>query len=305
VTRILDGNALAEHLRAEVAEQVSALVRSGMRPPSLRVVLVGDDPASRIYVKSKAGDSAEVGIDGQTVELPASIGQHELLALIDRLNQDDAIDGILVQLPLPAGLQVPAVQSRVSPAKDVDCLHPENVGRLWLDLDGFVPCTPAGILELLLRQGIELVGRHAVVVGRSAIVGKPMAALFLRQHCTVTICHSRTRDLAGLCRQADVLVAAVGRPGFITEQHVREGAVVVDVGINRLTDRAIVERLFPGDKKKLTAWERRGSVLAGDVDFVRVAPKASAITPVPGGVGPLTRALLLVNTLKAYRARAG
>jgi len=226
-------------------------------------------------------------------------------ATVDDLNADPAIDGILVQLPLPKQLDEDAILHRIDPGKDVDGFHPENVGHLWLDLPGFVPATPAGVMELLRRTGVELEGKHAVVVGRSHIVGKPMAALLLAENATVTVCHSRTRDLAAVCRRADVLVAAVGRAGMIGAEHVAPGAVVVDVGINVLTEREDVERFFAGDEKKLGAFERRGSVLIGDVDFHAAAANAAAITPVPGGVGPLTIAMLLVNTLTAGRRRQG
>jgi methylenetetrahydrofolate dehydrogenase (NADP+)/methenyltetrahydrofolate cyclohydrolase len=268
-------------------------------------VLVGDDPASRLYVGSKARASEEVGIRARTLHLPADTPEERLLATIASLNADDAVDGILVQLPLPPGLGERRALEAVAPEKDVDGFHPVNVGRLWLGRPGFVPATPAGILELLRRHGVPLAGRHAVVVGRSDIVGKPVAALLLREHCTVTICHSRTPDLAAVTRTADLLVAAVGRPALLGPDHVREGAVVVDVGINRITDPAEVERLFPGDAARREQLARRGAVVVGDVDFRRVAPRAAAITPVPGGVGPLTVAMLLANTLAAARARQG
>jgi methylenetetrahydrofolate dehydrogenase (NADP+)/methenyltetrahydrofolate cyclohydrolase len=236
---------------------------------------------------------------------PAATTQDELAAIVDELNQNETIDGMLLQLPLPRHIEERPLLERILPAKDVDGFHPVNAGRLWLDLPGFVPATPAGILELLKRRGTPLAGRRAVVVGRSNTVGKPMAALLLRENCTVTLCHSKTADLAAVAREGDILVAAVGRPGLVSAEHVKDGAVVIDVGINRVSDRATVERLFPGDARKLAQLEQKGAVLVGDVDFVRVAPKASAITPVPGGVGPLTVAMLLVNTLKAARRRQG
>lgn len=304
MTRILDGKAHAAEIRAEVAAAVRRRVDAGHRPPGLAVILVGDDSASQVYVGSKERAAREAGFTSRTVRLPESVSAAELAAEVERLNDDPEIDGFLIQLPLPAGLPQTELLDRVRPDKDVDGFHPVNVGRLWLDRDGFAPATPVGIVELLRRERIPLEGRHAVVVGRSAIVGKPLAALLLRQQCTVTICHSRTRDLAAQCRQADLVVAAVGRAGLIGPEHVQEGAVVVDVGIHRLTERAEVERLFPGDAGRLATLERRGSVLTGDVDFVRVAPLAGAITPVPGGVGPLTVAMLLVNTLRAAQSRA-
>ncbi|HVR98798.1 MAG TPA: tetrahydrofolate dehydrogenase/cyclohydrolase catalytic domain-containing protein, partial [Thermoanaerobaculia bacterium] len=277
----------------------------GYRPPGLAAVLVGDDPASHVYVSGKVKACGEADIESRTIRLPAATSEEELAGVVDGLNQEDAVDGILVQLPLPRQIHERRILDRVHPDKDVDGFHPVSVGRLWLDQEGFVPATPSGILELLRRNNIPLAGRHAVVVGRSAIVGKPMAGLLLREHCTVTVCHSRTPDLAAVTRGADVLIAAVGRPALIGAEHVREGAVVIDVGINRISDRAEVERLFPGDAARLEQVERRGSTLVGDVDFTRVAPIAAAITPVPGGVGPLTIASLLANTLKAARRRQG
>jgi methylenetetrahydrofolate dehydrogenase (NADP+) / methenyltetrahydrofolate cyclohydrolase len=300
---ILDGKSAAATIRSEVAAGVQELVAAGKRPPGLAAVLVGDDPASHVYVGSKIKASAEVGIVSRTLRRPASLSEGELLDLVDELNADDAIDGILVQLPLPRGINDKRVIARVSPDKDVDGFHPLNAGRLWLDEPGFVPATPYGILELLRRSQVPLVGRHAVVVGRSATVGKPMAALLLREHCTVTICHSRTVDLPAVTRLGDIVVAAIGRPAILGAEHIRPGAVVVDVGINRLSERAEVERVFPGDAERLRQFEAKGSVLVGDVDFTRVAPIAGAITPVPGGVGPLTVAMLMVNTLAAARQR--
>lgn len=305
MTRILNGRELARTLRDEVAAAVQQLRSQGHRPPGLSVILVGDDPASQVYVGSKEKAAAEAGFHGGTVRLSAEASAEEVAKAIDRLNADDTIDGFLVQLPLPEPLPERELLDRVDPEKDVDGFHPLNVGRLWLDRPSFAPATPSGILELLRREQIELKGSHAVIVGRSAIVGKPMAALLLREHCTVTICHSRTRDLEAVCRQADLLVAAVGRPGMIGPQHVKDGAVVIDVGINRLTERAEVERFFPGDEKRLETFDRRGSTLVGDVDFNAVADRCKAITPVPGGVGPLTVASLLVNTLHAARRRLG
>ena len=302
---ILDGKAAAAAIRAEVAAGVRELTAAGKRAPGLAAVLVGDNPASQVYVGSKIKASAEVGIASRTLRRPATLAEAELIALVDELNADDEVDGILVQLPLPRGIDERRVIARVSPDKDVDGFHPLNAGRLWLDEPGFVPATPFGILELLRRQQVPFVGRRAVVVGRSATVGKPMAALLLREHCTVTICHSRTADLAAVTREADLLVAAIGRPGMLGPEHVKEGAVVVDVGINRLRERAEVERFFPGDAERLRQLETRGSTIIGDVDYVRVAPRCSAITPVPGGVGLLTVAMLLVNTLHAARLRQG
>jgi len=305
VTRLLEGKPVAAALRAEVAAGVQDLVARGLRPPGLSAVLVGEDPASHVYVGSKVKACTEAGLQSRTVRLPAAVTEDELLAVVDAENADPAVDGLLVQLPLPRGIDERRVLDRVSPDKDVDGFHPVSVGRLWLDQPGFVSATPAGILALLTRSAIPLAGRHAVVVGRSAIVGKPVTALLLRENCTVTVCHSKTRGLAAITSQADLLIAAIGRPAFLGPDHVKEGAVVVDVGINRLADRSEVERLFPGDAARLAQLESRGQVIVGDVDFTRVAPKASAITPVPGGVGLLTVAMLLVNTLTAARLRQG
>lgn len=299
MTTILDGNALARQIRGEVAQGVQEITTGGGRPPGLTAVLVGDNPASKVYVRSKARDCEKVGIASQTHTPSEDCTQTELIELIDQLNADDSVDGILVQLPLPDHLDEKLILARVRPDKDVDGFNPVNVGRLWTDEEGFAPATPSGIVEILRRSDIPLVGSHAVIVGRSTIVGKPMGALLLREHCTVTFCHSRTRDLEAVCQEADILIAAIGRLAFFGPQHIREGATVIDVGINRITEPAEVERLFPGDEKRRTQLETKGSTLVGDVDYFRVAPKAGAITPVPGGVGPLTRAMLLVNTLKA------
>ena len=305
MTKILDGNALAKEIRGEVAATVSELIEGGGRPPGLAALLIGENPASEVYVRSKARDCEKVGILSRTLRRPSDCDQEELLELIDELNGDPEIDGILVQLPLPSGLNEKLILARVSPAKDVDGFHPESVGHLWLDEEGFVPATPSGIMEMLRRSDIPLEGRQAVIVGRSTIVGKPMGALLLRENCTVTFCHSRTKDLPGVCREADLLIAAIGRKAFFGPEHVKPGAVVVDVGINRITDASEVERLFPGDEARRQRFEDKGSVLVGDVDYTRVAPLTSAITPVPGGVGPLTRAMLLVNTLRAAQLRQG
>ena len=305
MTRLLEGKPIASALRAEVARGVNDLVARGLRPPGLTAVLVGENPASQVYVASKIKACGESGLESRTLRLPATITEEELLAVVDAQNADPAVDGLLVQLPLPSGINERRVLDRVSPEKDVDGFHPVSVGRLWLDQPGFVSATPAGVIELLHRSDIPLAGKHAVIVGRSAIVGKPMAALLLRENCTVTICHSKTRDLAAVTREADLLVAAIGRPAFLGADHVKEGAVVIDVGINRITDRAQAEHLFPGDAARLAQVESKGTTIVGDVDFTRVAPKAAAITPVPGGVGLLTVAMLLVNTLTAARLRQG
>jgi len=298
-TQILSGRAIADEIEREVKEGVAAWTSGGHPAPGLTAVLIGDDPASHVYVRNKRRACERVGIRGQVIERPAETTEAELLELLDQLNADTSVDGILVQLPLPKSIDTDRILDRIALAKDVDGYHAKSVGHLWLDRPGFLPATPAGIIEMLRRSEIELSGMNAVIVGRSAVVGKPMAGLLLRENCTVTVCHSRTRDLEAVCRGADLLVAAIGRPAMIGPEHVKEGAVVVDVGINRVEDRAEVERLFPEDEKRLATWKKRGGTLVGDVDYVRVAPKASAITPVPGGVGPLTIAMLLVNTFEA------
>jgi methylenetetrahydrofolate dehydrogenase (NADP+)/methenyltetrahydrofolate cyclohydrolase len=305
MTQLLEAKAVAAQIRAEVAAGAREVEARAGRPPGLAVVLVGDDPASRVYVASKTRACGEAGLVSFGHILPAATAAADLLALLDQLNADPRVDGILVQMPLPAGLPSRDILDRVDPEKDVDGFHPVNVGRLWLDQPGFVPCTPAGIIESLRRHGIPLTGKHAVVVGRSSIVGKPMAGLLLRENCTVTIAHSKSRDLAAICREADLLVAAVGRPGMITAEHVREGAVVIDVGINRVQDVELAKRLVGDDPKRLATLAEKGYALVGDVDFPAVAAKTSAITPVPGGVGPLTVAMLLANTLTSARRRFG
>jgi methylenetetrahydrofolate dehydrogenase (NADP+) / methenyltetrahydrofolate cyclohydrolase len=302
---ILDGKAAAAEIRAEVALSVREMVAAGARPPQLVAVLVGDDPASQAYVGSKVRGCAEVGMLSRTLRLSDQTSEAELLALLDELNAEDAVDGILVQLPLPSQITEKRVLDRVTPDKDVDGFHPVNVGRLWLDEPGLTPATPTGIVALLKRSGIPLSGQRAVIVGRSAIVGKPMAGLLVRESCTVTICHSRTVDLAAVTREADILIAAIGRAGMIGPDHIREGAVVIDVGMNRVNDAAEVERLYPGNEERRTQFASKGYILVGDVDFTRVAPKASRITPVPGGVGPLTVAMVIAGTLKASRRRQG
>ena len=302
---VLNGKTIATAMRQEVGERVEQLVAQGGRRPKLVAVLVGEDPASQTYVASKAKACKAAGMDGETLILPADTDDATLRGHLQRLNDDDGVDGILLQLPLPDHLEERPLLEMIRPEKDVDGFHPENVGRLWLDQDALTPATPTGVIELLERYDIDLKGKHAVIIGRSHIVGKPMAALLLRKNCTVTICHSRTHDLVAECRRADILVAAIGRPGFVTPDHVKEGAVVIDVGINRLTERSEVEALFPGHTKRLEGFDKRGSSVVGDVDYHRVAPISSAITPVPGGVGRLTVAQLLVNTLRASVRRQG
>ncbi len=300
--RILDGSAVAADIRRRLKEELETLAPTGI-VPRLEVILVGDDPASAIYVGGKAKACAEVGIRSTTHQLPAATPADELGDLIARLNADDDVDGILLQLPLPDHLDGRAFLDRIDPTKDVDGFHPVNVGLLHQGRPGLVPCTPAGIIEMLDTEGIEISGTRAVVIGRSDIVGKPMAALLMARNATVTVCHSRTRDLGAVCREADILVAAVGRPATVTRDFVKEGAVVVDVGMNRIEDRDLLERLYPGNEKRARVFAKRGSSLVGDVDFTAVREVASAITPVPGGVGPLTIAGLLANTVRAARQR--
>lgn len=302
---LLDGKKIGDQIRAEVRQGVKDLQARGLRPPGLAAVLVGDDPASRVYVASKVKACAEAGVFSERIELPASTSTGALLEIVRNLNRREEIDGILVQLPLPRQVEEEAVLRAIDPEKDVDGFHPVNFGLMTLDRPLFEPCTPAGIVELLRRYEIPLEGRRAVVVGRSHIVGKPMAILLLRANATVTVCHSRTRDLEEVCREADILVAAVGRKGTVTAEHIREGAVVVDVGMNRVSDVEEARRLFGGDEKRLRAVREKGSTLVGDVVPVAMWEKASWYTPVPGGVGPLTIAMLLSNTLKSARRRLG
>jgi methylenetetrahydrofolate dehydrogenase (NADP+)/methenyltetrahydrofolate cyclohydrolase len=302
--RILNGSAVAATIRGEVAAEVDRLKARGI-VPRLDVVLVGDDPASRVYVGSKAKTCAELGMDSRTHELAAATHQAEVVDLIGRLNDDDGVDGILVQLPLPGAIEAHQVLEHIDPHKDVDGFHTENVGLLQQGRPRLAPCTPAGVMEMLRREGVALKGCNAVVVGRSDIVGKPMAMMLLHEHATVTLCHSRTRDLARVTSRADVLIAAVGVLALIGAEHVREGATVVDVGMHRVTDADTVERLYGKNPKKMAAFAKRGAVLSGDVDFMAAAPKAGRITPVPGGVGPLTIAMLMSNTVRAARLRRG
>ena len=289
--RILDGKSLAADLRAETAAAVAAFRAATGRVPGLAVVLVGDDPASRSYVTAKEKACAAAGIHSREIHLPASAGKADVLAAVRALNADDAVDGILVQLPLPDASIEREVIEAVDPAKDVDGFHPTNVGRMVLGLPAFVPCTPAGVVELLRRAGVALAGASVVVIGRSQIVGRPLSILLSRKgvDATVTLCHTRTRDVARFTREADVVVVAAGRPRTLTADMVKPGAVVIDVGVNRVPDPS----------------KPTGYRLAGDADFAAVAEKAAAITPVPGGVGPLTIAMLLKNTLEAARRRRG
>jgi methylenetetrahydrofolate dehydrogenase (NADP+) / methenyltetrahydrofolate cyclohydrolase len=301
--KILDGTRIAAEIRAEVTAQAQALASSGVRP-GLAVVLVGHNPASEVYVRGKVKSSQEVGLYSEQHTPAESASTEELLTLIADLNLRDEIDGILVQLPLPPHVDSKKVLLAVDPAKDVDGFHPMNVGYLSTQRPGLVPCTPAGVMEILMRSAIPVAGQEAVVVGRSDIVGKPVAMLLLNQNATVTVCHSKTRDLPGVCRRADILVAAIGRAGMVTRDYVKPGATVIDVGINRITDRQEFDRLFAGNKKREETFLAKGSTLVGDV-HPEVAEIAGAITPVPGGVGPLTIAMLMSNTVKAAMLRRG
>lgn len=280
-TRI-DGKAISAALRGEIAAEVTELKQKGITP-GLAVILVGDDPASQTYVRNKQKACEEVGFHGEQINLPSTTTQEELLAVVEGLNARPDIHGILCQLPLPKGLDDSLVIAAIDPKKDVDAFHAENVGHIMIGDQQFLPCTPAGVMELIHRSGITVEGKHCVVIGRSNIVGKPMAMLLLQENGTVTICHSRTKNLAEICRQADILVAAVGKPKFVTAHMVKPGATVIDVGINR---------------------DENGK-LCGDVDFEAVEPIAGAITPVPGGVGPMTIALLMKNTLTAAKQQNG
>ena len=304
MAQVLEGKTVNQQILEELKPRVAALAGRG-RPPGLTVILAGDNPASEIYVRNKVKTCLELGMRSEAIRLPASVTTAELLARIDELNRRDDVDGILVQMPVPPQVDSRAVLLAVDPAKDVDGFHPFNVGQLVANAPAPRSCTPAGVMEILRHYGIEVKGMHAVIVGRSDIVGKPMALLLLHQHATVTICHTRTRDLAGVCRSADLLVAAIGRPAFLTREHIRPGAIVVDVGINRLTDRQEVERLFRGNETKLAALERRGEVLVGDADPIDTPELASAYTPVPGGVGLLTIAMLMKNAVEAAERRMG
>lgn len=303
--RILDGQALARRLQEEITPQVAGFQREHGRPPGLGIVLVGQDPASEVYVRNKLRAAGEVGFRADLERLPATASLGDLLALVEKLNGSPAHDGILVQSPLPKTMGPDAEQrvfDAISVDKDVDGFSPASVGLLVQNRPVAVACTPNGVMELLTREGIEIRGKHAVVIGRSDIVGKPMAMLLLHRDATVTICHSRTPNLAETCRQADILVAAVGRPGLVTKDFVKPGAAVVDVGINRVSDPAIAVSLFPEGHKRLAVFRKNGSVLVGDV-HPGVAEVAGALTPVPGGVGPLTITMLMRNTLNAAIAR--
>jgi methylenetetrahydrofolate dehydrogenase (NADP+)/methenyltetrahydrofolate cyclohydrolase len=302
--QILDGIRVRDAIMAELKPRVKTLVER-WRAPGLAVVLVGHNPASEIYVRHKIKACQALGIYSEALTPPDSVTTEELLEIVTRLNARTDIDAILVQLPVPKQVDSKRILMAVAPEKDADGIHPCNVGKLVAGLPGPRTCTPAGIMEVLKRYGIAIAGKRAVVVGRSDIVGKPMALLLMHEHATVTICHSKTPDLPGICREADILVAAIGRAAMITGDYIKPGATVVDVGMNRLDSRAEVARVFRDSPEKLAAFDKRGNVLVGDVQPFDAADKAGAYTPVPGGVGPLTIAMLMANTVELAEARAG
>jgi methylenetetrahydrofolate dehydrogenase (NADP+)/methenyltetrahydrofolate cyclohydrolase len=303
MARILDGVAVAAEIKSEVAEDVKRLAAQGVKP-GLAAVLVGHVPASEIYVRSKVKTCGELGLFSEMVTPDESVTTEEMLALVADLNAREDIDGILIQLPLPKHVDAKRLLDSVAPEKDVDGFHPWNAGLLQAGRPALAPCTPAGVIEILKRSGIAIAGQNAVVVGRSDIVGKPAAMLLLHENATVTICHSKTRDLGAVTREADILVAAIGRAGFITPEMVKPGATVIDVGINRITDLEEFESFFAGDGKRAEIFSKRGSTIVGDV-HPKAFEVAGAYTPVPGGVGPLTIAMLMANTVRAARMRRG
>ena len=300
--RILDGKKIREEVTGELREEMKALQRLGIRP-GLAAVLVGENPASKIYVRSKIRACEALNIYSESIALPDETSTEDLLHYVADLNGRDEIDGILVQLPLPAQIDAKRVLESIEPAKDVDGLHPVSIGNLVSGREGLWPCTPAGILEILRRSRIPILGQRAVVVGRSDMVGKPIAMLLLHNHATVTLCHSKTTDLAGVARTADILVAAIGKPALVTSDFIQPGATVIDVGINRLTEVQQIRKIFPSPDRWLAKLEAKGSLLIGDVHPEEVLAKAGAYTPVPGGVGPLTIAMLMANTVHAARMR--
>jgi methylenetetrahydrofolate dehydrogenase (NADP+)/methenyltetrahydrofolate cyclohydrolase len=300
---ILDGTAIAAAIKQDVKQEVEALADRGVKP-GLAVILVGNVAASEIYVRNKAQACEEVGIHSEVITPPATVTTEEMLELIGRLNAREEIDGILVQLPLPAHVDSKRLLDAIAPEKDADGFHPVNAGRLQAGRPALAPCTPAGVIEILKRAKIAIAGKHAVVVGRSDIVGKPAAMLLLHENATVTICHSKTQDLGAVTRQADILVAAIGKPGFLTPEMVKPGAVLIDVGINRIETQAEFDRFFKGNAKREAAFAKRGSVIVGDI-HPAAFEIASAYTPVPGGVGLLTVAMLMANTVRAAKMRRG
>jgi methylenetetrahydrofolate dehydrogenase (NADP+)/methenyltetrahydrofolate cyclohydrolase len=302
--RILDGNKIKDEILNELRTEIDSLKKAGI-VPGLAAVLVGENPASQIYVRSKVKTCESLGLFSEKITPPATSTTEEMLALIDQLNKRNDIDGILVQLPLPSQIDSKRVLEAVSPAKDVDGFHPVNIGYLVSGRPGLVPCTPAGVMEILKRSGATLKGAHAVVVGRSDIVGKPTAMLMMHEHATITICHSRTRDLPGVAREADILVAAIGKAAMVTADFIKPGAIVIDVGQNVLKTAEEVKKIFHDPTEALKKLEAKGQVLIGDCQPEDAMEKAGAFTPVPGGVGPLTITMLMVNTVKAARDRRG
>ncbi len=303
---LLDGKAVAQQIRDELTTRVASVKKKLGRPPALAIILVGDDPASEVYVRNKLKTAEDAGMGVHLERLPSATALATVLSTVERFNHDSRFDGILVQAPLPKSLGKDAEQQvfdTIDPAKDVDGFSPISAGRVVQNREGFAPCTPAGVIELLVRAKIQIEGKHAVVIGRSDIVGKPMAALLLHKNATVTICHSRTRDLPAMAREGDILVAAIGRPAFVTPEFVKPGAVVIDVGINSVTKPEEAQRIFARYPDRLEVFRKRGSVLVGDV-HPDVAVAAGALTPVPGGVGPLTIAMLMANTVRAAELSA-
>jgi methylenetetrahydrofolate dehydrogenase (NADP+)/methenyltetrahydrofolate cyclohydrolase len=303
--RIIDGAAVAAAIRASLQPRIEAFIRRAGRRPALRILLVGHDPASEVYVRNKVKSGSEQGLDVTLERLPETASLPQILGTVDGWNRDEAVDGILVQSPLPPALGKGAMQrvfDAIAPAKDVDGFHPHNAGLLAQQRPALVPCTPSGVIELLERERVPIAGARAVVVGRSEIVGRPMALLLLQRDATVTICHSKTKDLPGVCRDADILIAAIGRPAMITPEFVKPGAAVIDVGVNRITDAEQARTIFGDGSPKLEQLAKKGTVLVGDV-HPRVAEAAGLLTPVPGGVGPLTIVMLLTNTIRAAESR--
>ncbi len=301
-TRKLSGKITADAIKSEIVEEVNQLKKRGI-VPGLATVLVGEDPASEMYVGSKVKTCSELGMFSELVRMPADTTEKQLLEAIEKLNNNDKIDGILVQLPLPGQINETPILEAIRPDKDVDGFHPVNTGKLMKGETSLAPCTPMGVMEMLAREKVEIKGANAVIVGRSNIVGKPMAMLMLHQHATVTICHSRSRNLAEICRRADILIVAVGRPAMITREYIKEGAVVIDVGTNRITSLDQVVELFGPDSPRIESFKKRGSTIVGDVHPRDPYGIAAAVTPVPGGVGPLTIAHLMKNTLIACKVR--
>lgn len=299
--KILSGKEIAESIKNEVAEEVKNLSYQ----PCLTVVRVGEDPASAVYVGSKVKTAEELGIISKHIHLSAETTQDELLKVVEELNNDENVDGILVQLPLPNQIEDKVILEAINPEKDVDGFHPINVGRLTAGQKSLVPCTPAGVIEILKRSNIQIAGQNAVIIGRSNIVGKPMAMLLLQENATITVCHSRTKNLAEIASQADILVAAIGRAGFVRGEHIKEGATVIDVGINNVSDKDFAQELFGEDEleRRLATIDKRGFTLVGDVNPKEAKAKAGAFTPVPGGVGLLTVAMLMKNTIEAAKMR--